>query len=135
MMIVIQPGGDPALFYSDHNTADERCIGYVRFDFGRGHEFWHTWWPGRAEENGNTPAFKRELANIVNELRVNILKSAEQAREEIVRQGIPFLSEGRKHYGFHIETQYRNYYVRVFPYAGDYSNIYCYLREDAPGRN
>jgi len=135
MMIVIQPGGDPALFYSDHNTADERCIGCVRFDFDRGNEFWHTWWPGKAEAVGNTPAFERELASIVNELKEGILKSAEKARVGIACLNIPVLSEERKHYGFHIETQYRSYYVRVFPYVGDYSYIYCYLREDAPERN
>lgn len=135
MMIVIQPGGDPALFYSDPNPAEEHCIGYVRFDFGRGNEFWHTWWPGRADAAGNTPAFKRELAKVVNALREDILKSAEEAQKEIARLGIPFLSEGRHHYGFHVDTQYRSYYVRLFPYAGDYSYIYCYQREDVPKRS
>jgi len=134
MRLVLHCSGDPALYYSDQNPAEERLIGYVRFDYGRGNEFWHTWWPGKAEAVGNTPAFERELVNIVNELKEGILKSAEKARVGIACLNIPVLSEERKHYGFHIETQDRSYYVRVFPYAGDYSYIYCYLREDVPGR-
>lgn len=134
MRLVLRLGGDPALYYSDHNPAEGRLIGYVRFDFSRGNEFWHTWWPGKAEAVGNTPAFERELASIVNELKEGILKSVASARQDIACLAIPPINEERKHYGFHIETQYRSYYVRVFPYAGDYSYIYCYFREDAPGQ-
>ena len=50
------------------------CIGHVRMDFGhRGQEFWHTWWP-RGPEELNSPEFKAELQEVVDELRTSVLK-------------------------------------------------------------
>lgn len=50
------------------------AIGHVRMDFGRsGKEFWHTWHP-RGPEELNTPAFKAELQDVVDELRASVLK-------------------------------------------------------------
>ena len=65
------------LFYAQHPAEDERlgCIGHIRMDFGRnGNEFWHTWWP-RGPEEWNSPAFKAELQEVVDELRQNVLKN------------------------------------------------------------
>ena len=67
---------EAALFYAMTPEEDQRlgCIGHVRMDFGhRGQEFWHTWWP-RGPEELNSPEFKAELQEVVDELRTSILK-------------------------------------------------------------
>lgn len=67
---------EAALFYAMTPEEDQRlgCIGHVRMDFGhRGQEFWHTWWP-RGPEELNSPEFKAELQEVVDELRTSVLK-------------------------------------------------------------
>jgi hypothetical protein len=46
----------------------------IRIDFGhRGRSSWHTWWPS-SDETLNTPEFKAELKELVDELRESVLK-------------------------------------------------------------
>ena len=54
-----------SFFYAaDHETdLKNGNIGYVRMDFGRGEEFWHTWWP-RGLEEWNSQEFKEELEGL-----------------------------------------------------------------------
>lgn len=125
----IQQGGDSQLFFRG-STAEECLIGYVRFDFGsNGKEFWHTWWQGKADTVGNTAEFKLELQTIVDGLRSTMLSSADHALHELTAAGTPIIDESHRYYGFHIDSKAHSYYVRVSPYIGDYSYIYCYLRE------
>ena len=62
---------EAGLFYamSPEDDAELGCIGHVRIDFGRsGKEFWHTWHP-RGLEEWNSPEFKAELQEVVDEMR------------------------------------------------------------------
>ena len=64
------------LFYalSPEQNEEQGAIGHVRIDFGQsGEEFWHTWWP-RGPEELNTPEFRAELGEVVNDLRKGVLK-------------------------------------------------------------
>ena len=68
---------EAGLFYTPHPEEDKRlgAVGCVRMDFGRsGNEFWHTWWP-RGPEELNSPAFKKELQEVVDTLRESVLKN------------------------------------------------------------
>lgn len=68
---------EAGIFYAQHPAEDEclGCIGHVRMDFGKsGNEFWHTWWP-RGKQELNSPAFKSELQEVVDELRLTVLKN------------------------------------------------------------
>ena len=59
---------------SPEKDLEHGCIGHVRMDFGHGgKEFWHTWHP-RGPEEWNSPAFKAELTEVVDELRKSVLK-------------------------------------------------------------
>lgn len=69
---------EAGLFYalSPEEDAEQGAIGHVRIDFGRsGSEFHPSWWP-RGPEELNTPAFKQELGEVVDELRLSVLKGA-----------------------------------------------------------
>ena len=68
---------EAGLFFAmpSEKDAELGCIGHVRMDFGRhGKEFWHTWWP-RGPEELNSPEFKAELQEVVDELRQSVLKN------------------------------------------------------------
>ena len=67
---------EAGLFYAADSETDlaNGCIGHVRMDFGRGEEFWHTWWP-RGMEEWNSPEFKQELSEVVDEMRQGVLKN------------------------------------------------------------
>ena len=62
---------EAGLFYALPPEEDEKlgAIGHIRIDFGRdGGEFWHSWWP-RGPEGLNTPEFKGELGQVMEQLR------------------------------------------------------------------
>lgn len=68
---------EAGLFYALPPEQDEAlgAIGHVRIDFGRsGSEFWHTWHP-RGPAELNSPEFKTELQEVVDELRKSVLKN------------------------------------------------------------
>ncbi len=55
-------------------------IGHVRIDFGQsGKEFWYTWHPRGAEEL-NSPEFKEDPTQLMDELRQSVLRQREAAR-------------------------------------------------------
>lgn len=68
--------------------------------------------------------------SVVDSLRSTMLSSANLALHELIAAGTPILDENLRYYGFHIDTEAHSYYVRVCPYIGDYSYIYCYMREE-----
>ena len=124
---------DAALFFSGEPEDDARigCVGHMRFDFGSGGEgFWHTW-QDHAEEL-KTGAFKRDLKEVVDELRekgplkdLNTMAGFCRAHEN-ARFSERYHSES---YGFALESDNYCYYLRCFPRAGDYSYLYCYDKE------
>ena len=100
------------------------CIGHVRCDFGRrGLEFWHTWWP-RGDEALNTPEFKAELQQVVDELRRGPLKSLDDMRGYCSANGGEIEGGCVQQYGYVVETPRYRYCLRCNPVPGDYN---CYL--------
>jgi hypothetical protein len=112
----------------ENSGQKQACIGYLRGDFGKnGKEFWSTWFD--IEISLKTKAFNFELDNIVNGLRVGeLLKNrATMANYCITHPASYVLQAMREFYAFRIDTKEHRYYLRCFPYQGDY-NFYlmCY---------
>jgi len=122
---------EAALFFSGHKDDDARlgCVGHFRCDFGnKGKEFWHTWFDHISELK--TPAFQEDFQSVINELRrCGPLKDLKTMAEFCgahadARLASQYHSDA---YGFKLETETYNYYLRCFPRQGDYNAyIYCY---------
>lgn len=111
---------EAALFYAMTPEEDQRlgCIGHVRMDFGhRGQEFWHTWWP-RGPEELNSPEFKAELQEVVDELRTSILKDLAGMTKYCWGHGGE-VGGWPANYGYIVETENYRYHCT----EGYYSNI------------
>lgn len=122
------------IFYSADPETDllNGCIGHVRMDFGRGEEFWHTWWPHGPEE-WNSPAFKNELNDFVNELRQSVLKDLRTMSRYCSDHGGELStssSYGRSIYGYVAETKDYRFCLRCIPHKGDYNAyLLCYDKQ------
>jgi hypothetical protein len=117
------------LFFSqDEKDAELGTVGHLRADFGsKGKEFWSTWWPHNGNKL-NTPEFKAELQDFVNELRENgPLKSLSAMHEYCGNHTAGRLGDGsRGSYGYIAESESYRYCLRCTPIQGDY-NAYLYI--------
>ena len=129
MKINVEPNGTVAMFYSS-TPAENRCVGHVRIDFGRdGTEFWHTWWPHEACDRLKNARFTADLDDVIYELRKNLLKSLKGMRKFITDNKGARLDDGV--YGYHVETEQFEFFIRCIPYLGDYNAyVYCYAKEE-----
>ena len=134
MKIIVEPvpAEQRDWLYSDSGKDSERgCIGHLRFDTGSsGMEFWTSWWPHKEELNRQP--FKEELDYVVNTLRkkgnpLSDLRSMVHFCGEHGNEAA--LSEDFRSFGFRIETESYEYLLRLTPFRGDYSYIYCYDKE------
>lgn len=114
---------EAGLFYSllPEQDAELGTIGHVRIDFGNGgKEFWHTWWP-RGDEELNSPEFKAELAELVNELReYGPLKDLSAMSDYCCQHDGRIKGDWRQNYGYVAETENYRYSLRCNPELGDY---------------
>jgi len=97
---------EAGLFYAMKPEEDQRlgCIGHVRMDFGhRGKEFWHTWWP-RGPEELNSPEFKAELQQVVDELHTGVLKDLSSMSKYCWSHGGE-VGNWPSNYGYIVETE------------------------------
>lgn len=116
---------EAGLFYSMEETdAEMGTVGHLRMDFGRGgDEFWSTWWPHNGDEL-NTPAFKAELGEFVNEMRrVGPLQSRSAMSSCCYELGGKISDN---HHGFVAESEHYRYCLRCFPRQGEYDG-YLYI--------
>ena len=114
---------EAGLFYAQHPEEDKRlgAVGHVRMDFGRsGNEFWHTWWP-RGPEELNSPAFKKELQEVVDKLREDVLKSRFAMERFCYARGGKISGGWTQNYGYIVETERYRYCLRCNPSPGDYN--------------
>ena len=96
------------------------CIGHVRMDFGRsGDEFWHTWHP-RGPDELNSPEFKAELSEVVDELRESVLKNLSAMTGYCRGHGGEISGGWQQNYGYIIESEHYRYCLRCNPVQGDY---------------
>jgi hypothetical protein len=119
------------LLYSDSNTVLQHAwVGRLRGDFGcKGEEFWHTWFPHA--EKLLTQQFKDDLQEVVDALRKDgLLKNLTTMKDYCLRHPEAKISEDScSAFGFMTETVAYQYYIRCFPYSGDYQfNIYVYSK-------
>lgn len=113
---------EAGLFYAMSPEENEKlgCIGHVRMDFGSsGSRLWHTWWP-RGPEELNTPEFKSELDELVNELRKTVLHDLTAMEKYCFEHGGVIQDTWSKQYGYVTETEHYRYCLRCNPVRGDY---------------
>ena len=114
---------EAGLFYAlpAEQDAELGAIGHVRMDFGRrGTEFWHTWHP-RGPEELNSPEFKAELQEVVDELRESVLKSYSAMTRYCHGHGGAIKGGLVQNYGYIVETDNYRYCLRCNPVQGDYN--------------
>lgn len=123
---------DTHLFYSMTSEKIRKygCIGHVRMDFGRGgKEFWHTWHP-HGPESLNSPAFKAELAEVVNEMRKSVLKDLASMTDFCRKHGGEISGGWAQSYGYIAETVNYRYCLRCNPVYGDYqAYLVCFDKQ------
>ncbi|ACL20450.1 hypothetical protein Dhaf_2422 [Desulfitobacterium hafniense DCB-2] len=114
---------EAGIFYAltPEQDAELGAIGHVRMDFGAsGNEFWSTWWP-RGDESLNSPEFKAELTELVNELReTGPLKDLSAMHSYCAGHRGEIGGGWRQNYGYIIETERYRYCLRCSPGQGDY---------------
>lgn len=121
---VLRPASpdEAGLFYALTPKEDETLgtIGHVRLDFGRsGTEFWHTWHP-RGPESLNSPEFKAELGEVMDELRKSVLKNFAAMTGYCHGHSGEIPGGWAQNYGYIVETERYRYCLRCNPVQGDY---------------
>lgn len=126
---------DTGFFYSGKAEEDKQrgCIGHLRGDFGRsGEEFWATWFARNSPLQ--TPDFEAELGKVVQAIGdQDLLKSRKHMLRYCSQHPEARITGGWRTdvYGFCMQTQAHRYYLRCFPFAGDYNfYLYCYARPE-----
>ena len=128
IMITKPEKNEHELFYSE-SKAEAACIGHLRIDFGKGDEFWSTWWPhkGETESELNDAEFKETIDHVINTFRKHLLQDRNSMGSYLKRLPTEKIGEWQ---GFKAECNGYNFYVRCKPQAGDYDcYCYCYDRE------
>lgn len=114
---------EAGLFFALDPAEDEvlGTVGHVRIDFGHdGGEFRHTWWP-RGPEGLNTPEFKGELGQVVDQLRRGVLKDLSTMLRWCHLHGGEIAGGScAQNYGYVVETEQYRYCLRCNPVRGDY---------------
>ena len=112
---------EAGIFYALLPEEDKElgAIGHVRIDFGSGTEFWHTWWP-RGSEELNTPEFKAELNQVMDQLRRGVLKDFASMGRWCRSHGGEISGRSEQNYGYVVETKRYRYCLRCNPVRGDY---------------
>ena len=120
---------EAGLFYSQNERDAELCtVGHLRVVFGStGNEFWSTWWPHNSDEL-NTPEFKAELQEFVNEFRKSgPLENLSVMSAYCCDHSAGMLDDdSRGDYGYIAESENYRYCLHCTPIRGNY-NAYLYI--------
>jgi|GEM_PF-1418902 len=123
----IQPrtSDEKNMFYRNDKEGN-LCVGYMRGDFGKnGGEFRHNWFDG--DKARNTPEFKAEFQDVINTLRQDILKDHKSSSAYCHSHLDAKLQDGDGHrFGFKLETDRRQYFVRCTTLRDDYFYVFAY---------
>ena len=123
----IQPGLAAEInMYGRNDKEDSLSVGYLRGDFGsNGKEFWHNWFD--IDSGRNTPEFKAEFQNVVETLRQDILKDHKSSTDYCYKYPEAKLPDGDGYrFGFKLETESRQYFVRCTTLLKDYFYVFAY---------
>ena len=116
--------GESKMFYRN-DTENSLCVGYMRGDFGKnGGEFHHNWFDSDIKRN--TPAFKAEFQDVVDKLRQDILKDLKTTQDFCYKHPEARLPGDIHRYGFKLETESRQYFVRCTTLQSDYFYVFAY---------
>ena len=121
---------EAGLFYSQMEEGEDRSlgtVGHLRMDFGHGgQEFWSSWWKHNGD-HFNTPEFREELQQVVDELRRRgPLKDLKAMRSYCDSHGGAIEDKGAT-CGYIAETEHYRYCLRCTPLPGHYQGyLYCY---------
>jgi hypothetical protein len=124
-LIEVLPGNDAdrSMFYLPKK--DSLNIGYMRGDFGKnGDEFWHSWFDGDVDRH--TPEFKAEFQTVVDLLRQNAFKDLRSSQDFCYKHPKAMLPGDVHRYGFKLETETRQYFVRCTVIPNDYFYVFAY---------
>ena len=121
---------EAGLFYAMEPEQNELLgsIGHLRMDFDRrGDGFWTSWFD-HCSDKLNTPEFKAEIDEVVNELRQTVLKDRATMRSYCSDFGGELGENlGVKQYGYIVETERYRYCLRCKPQEGDYDGyLWCF---------
>ena len=121
---------EAGLFYAMEPEQNELLgsIGHLRMDFDRrGDGFWTSWFD-HCSDKLNTPEFKAEIDEVVNELRQTVLKDRATMRSYCSDFGGELGENlGIKQYGYIVETERYRYCLRCKPQEGDYDGyLWCF---------
>ena len=112
------------------------CVGHLAGDFGQQGDRYRGSWSDR--KNGrDTPEFHADLHQAVYALRQGVLKDHESMRAFCQSRPEAKLpdSGGHEHYGFKLETESRQYFIRCCAEETSYESrfiIYAYADKPAP---
>ncbi len=129
----VLPGtADEGNMFYKNDAAANLHVGYLRGDFGSGgKQFFNSWFEN--DSSRNTPEFKAEFQTVVDSLRKNVLKDISACAAYCHKHPearIPSrLSGSSEHYGFKVETESRQYFIRCTPRRNDYFYIYAYDKQ------
>ncbi len=128
----LEIGGDEENMLFSTTLQDQARIGHLRGDFGRGTEFWTTWWDRHEELKGQD--FKDELDDLVNTLRKDgPLKDLSAMQKFCWNHPQARMSPeaDSRCYAFRVDTDRCRFYLRCIPERGDYNfYLYCYRTEE-----
>ena len=128
-------------FYTYNREEDNTCIGHFSGDFGfdgvKFHSNWH-----EQDNNRVTPEFHGEIHTVVYALRQSLLRFEYEMLAYCQSHPEAKLPDEGKYqvFGFKLETDTRQYYVRCLAASGGQFNIYAYdkpvqvLEQEQPAR-
>ncbi len=120
--LILPEATENKMFYRDDDN--KQGVGYLRGDFGRsGDDFYHSW--SDAGNGRNTMEFKNEFQDVMTLLRNDILKDHKSCVEYCSRHPEAKLPDGDgRRYGFKLETDARQYFVRCTTLKDDYFYVF-----------
>ena len=124
---VVLPGtADESKMFYRNDEDGNLCVGHLRGDFGkRGDEFWHNWFD--SDSSKNTPEFKAEFQTVIDTLRQEILKDYKSSANYCYKHPeAEIQGEGGNHYGFKLETENRQFFIRCTTLPNDYFYVFAY---------
>ncbi len=120
--LVLPSVGENKMFYRDDDN--KQSVGYLRGDFGRsGNDFFHSW--SDAGNGRNTMEFKDEFQDVMTLLRNDVLKDHKSCVDYCSQRPEAKLPDGDgRRYGFKLETDERQYFIRCTTLRDDYFYVF-----------
>jgi hypothetical protein len=122
----IRPGtADESKMFYRNDGEGSLSVGYLRGDFGKnGTEFHHSWFD--SDMGRNTPEFKAEFQEVMNTLRQGVLKDLRTTQDFCYSHPEAQLPGDIHRYGFKLETETRQYFVRCTVIPNDYFYVFAH---------